>query len=160
MSIPTDPLTYVESLLGSIISTAFDDTPYEGQVAILNGQNDTARTVPCAIVYASSANIPSELPDWLRNYEVEIAVLVLTQAHVPPPSSPEPVKGLTDHRAVVQLVMNKLRDTAGVKAAAAAAGHLVYDVQPKSGQPDLEDSKFGTEINLTVTIALDLPPGD
>jgi hypothetical protein len=54
--------------------------------------------------------------------------------------------------------MDKLRDTAAVKAAAAAAGHLVYDVQPKAGQPDLEDSKFGTEVTLTCTIALDLAP--
>lgn len=158
MAIPTDPLTYVESLFSGVLANAFTSTPYAGNVAILNGQNDTARTVPCVIVYAGSANVPAELPDWVRNYEVEVAVLVLTQAHIPPPPSTEPVKGLTDHRAVVQLVMDKLRDTTAVKAAAAADGHLVYDVQPKAGQPDLEDSKFGTEITLTATIALDLPP--
>lgn len=158
MAIPTDPLTYVETLFTGILQTAFNSTPYQGDIAILNGQSDGVRSVPCVIVYAGGANVPAELPDWVRNYEVEVAVLVLTQAHIPPAPSNEPVKGLTDHRAVVQLVMDKLRDTPAVKAAAAADGHLVYDVQPKAGQPDLEDSKFGTEITLTATIALDLPP--
>lgn len=157
MSIPTDPICYVESLFAGVLANAFDATPYAGDVAIITGMNDTQRTVPCVIVYASNAGVPNELPDWLRNYEVEVAVLVVSQAHIPPPPSTEPVKGLDDHRALVSLVMNRLRDTAGVKAAAAAAGHKVYDVQPKAGQPDLEESKFGTEISLTVTIALDLP---
>lgn len=157
MTTPTDPLTYVESLFAGILANAFDSTPYAGAVSIVTGMNDAERTVPCAIVYASNAGIPTELPDWLRNYEVEVAVLVLSQAHIPPPPSSEPVKGLADHRAIVQLVLNKLRDTAGIKAAAAADGHKVYDVQPKAGQPDLEDSKFGTEITLTCTLVLDLP---
>lgn len=159
MTTPTDPIAYCESLFAGLLSTAFDDTPFEGQVAVITGMNDTQRTIPCVIVYASNAAVPPELPDWLRNYEVDLGILILSQAHIPPPPSTEPIKGLADHRTLVQTVLNRLRNTPAVKSAAAAQGHMVYEVVPKAGQPELEESKFGTEITMTVTLVLDLPQG-
>lgn len=154
--IPTNPLNYVESLVSGILSSAFDSTPYAGQIALLTGQNDQQRTCPGVVVYASTARTPTELPDWLRNYEVSLAVLVLSPADDAPG---ETICGLPVHRELVELVMNRLRDTPAIQAQATADGHKVYEVEPEAQQPDMEDRKFGTEINVTIRLVLDLPPG-
>lgn len=153
--IPTNPLNYTESLFLGILSTAFVDTPYAGKISFMTGQNDQERTSPGVVIYAATADTPSELPDWLRNYIVSLTVLVISPADV---VEAETVSGLPAHREIVQLVLDKLRDTPGIQAQAALDGHKVYDVEPKATQPDMEDRKFGTEIQVTVNIVLDLEP--
>lgn len=153
--IPTNPLNYCESLFQSVLAGAFDDTPYEGKITLMTGQDDQGRVSPGVIIYAGNADTPAELPDWLRNYIVTLAVLVISPADQ---VEGETVSGLSAHREIVQLVMNKLRNTPAVQSQAALDGHKVYDVEPKAQQPDMEDRKFGTEIQVTVNLVLDLEP--
>ncbi len=152
--IPTNPLNYTESLLLGIVQNAFVDTPYAEKVSFMTGQSDAERVSPGVIIYAASATTPDELPDWLRNYQVAVTCLVISPADLVAGE----VSGLPAHREIVQLVMNKLRNTASIQAQAALDGHKVYDVEPQQSQPDLEDRKFGTEIKALVSLVLDLQP--
>lgn len=153
--IPTNPLNYCESLFQGILNTAFDDTPYAGLITLMTGQNDQGRVSPGVIIYASTADTPAELPNWLRNYQVGLTVLVISPADA---VEGETVSGLTAHREIVQLVMDRLRDTEAIQQQAVTDGNKVYDVEPKAQQPDMEDRKFGTEIQVTVNLVLDLEP--
>ena len=156
---PTNPLTYTEAMLASIISTHLDPiTEWEG-VAVHTGQDDGKRTVPCVIAYAAAANTPAELPDFLRNYEVQCTLIVESKAD-PQPGDPDMVAGIAKHRDLVQDVMDALRNVSAIKAAAAAAGHKVYDVEPQANQPQLNDENrtFQTEISMVLTMVFDLPP--
>lgn len=153
--IPTNPLNYAETLFVGVLQNAFVDTPYAGKVSFMTGQSDSERVSPGVIVYAATAQTPDELPDWLRNYEVSLTCLVISPADA---IESETVSGLAAHREIVQLVMDKLRDTEAIQTQAALDGHKVYDVEPQQSQPDMEDRKFGTEIKVVVNMVLDLEP--
>lgn len=159
MSKPTNPLTYVDSLLQGIVSTHLATITEWEDVSVLTGESDGTRTVPCAICYAASAQTPNDLPIFLRNYEVQAVISIESKAD-PQPGESDMVAGLTKHRDLVQDVMDALRNVTAIKAAAAAAGHKIYEVFPTAQQPNLQDENrsFRTDIDIQVNLVLDLAP--
>lgn len=157
MATPTSPINYTEALVTELIADAFDDSPFSGLVPFYNGMTDGDKKVPCVISYAQNAEAPAEIAHWLRNYEVSIAVEVHTKADL---QQDDATTGLEAHRSIVEAVMNRLRDTAEAKTIAAAAGHKVYEIEPKSANPELdgEQRTFTTLITATICLVLDLPP--
>jgi hypothetical protein len=156
---PTNPLTYVDGLLAAQVTAYLAETDWAGKVAVHTGENDGERTVPCVVTYAAMASTPADVPDFLRNYEVQCTVMVESKAD-PQPDAPEEVAGLAMHRDIVQDVMDCLRDVEAFKTAAAADGHKVYEVQPQANQPELlEDSRsFQTSISFLIVMVFDLQP--
>lgn len=155
---PTNPLTYAEALLKAQLEIHLSGTEF-ASVQILTGESDLEKAVPCVVAYAASANCPSELQDFLRNYEVQCTLQVESKADYQA-ELPNEVTGISKHRELVQDVMDCLRDVQAIKQAAEADGHLVYDVQPEAQQPELNDENrtFQTNISFLIVMVFDLPP--
>lgn len=160
MSKPTNPLTYVESLLQGAVAAHLATIPEWEPVAVYTGESDGDRAVPCAICYASSAQTPSGLPIFLRNYDVQCVISIESKADAQP-GDESLVAGLAKHRDLVQDVMDVLRDVTALKTAATAAGHKIYEVIPNAQQPNLQDENrsFRTDIDITISLVLDLSLG-
>lgn len=156
----TEPRTWTENLIGTVLQGVFDDTPYAG-TPILLGMSQGIRTFPSVVAYCSSANVPPEFPDWFRNYNLQVTVLVGSQAddNTASPESPQPVSGLEAHRELVSLVIARLSDLSAFQTAAEAQGCAVYDVTVGGIQEDREDRRFGSGTTLEIKAALDLPQG-
>lgn len=156
----TEPRTWAENLIGTVLQGVFDDTVYEG-TPILLGISQGARTFPSVIAYCSSANVPPEFPDWFRNYNLQVTVLIGSQAddNTASPESPQPVSGLEAHRQLVALVIARLSDVAAFQSAATAQDCAVYDVLVSGLQEDREDRRFGSGFVIEIKAALDLPEG-
>lgn len=154
---PTNPLTYVESLLKARIETQLASSSF-ASVPVHTGESDGKRTVPCVVAFAATATTPADIPDFLRNYEVQTVLTVESKADIQPDGSQ--VAGLGKHRDLVREVMDAVRDVSGLKAAAAAAGHKIYDIQPVVQQPELveETRSFQTNVTITIAMVFDLPP--
>lgn len=152
---PTNPLTYVDALLKTRVETYLATTSFSA-VPVHTGESDGKRTVPCVVTYAATATTPAEVPDFLRNYDVQCVVTVETKADIQPDGLQ--VSGLSKHRELVQDVMDAVRNVTALKEAAAAAGHQIYEVQPVVQQPELveETRAFQTNITLTISMVFDL----
>lgn len=160
MSKPTNPLTYIDGLLQSKVAAHLATIEEWEGVAVLTGESDGERIVPCVICYASSAPTPAGLPIFLRNYDVQAVVSIESKADAQP-DDPTQVAGLTKHRDLVQDVMDALRNVTALKTQAAADGHQIYEVYPTAQQPSLQDDNrcFRTDIDLTIGLVTDLAPG-
>jgi len=156
MATPTSPINYTEAMLVSLLSTAFDETIYEGLIPVRNGMTDEKRTNPQVICYAQNANTPGELKHWMRNFEVDAVVEIFSKADV---QVDDPTTGLAAHRAIVEVLMDRLRDTEAAATIVQADGHKLYEIEPTASSPELEGElrTFGTMINLKVCLVLDLP---
>ena len=155
---PTNPLTYVDGLLAAQVSSYLAETDFDGKVAIHTGENDGKRTVPCVVTFAAVANTPGDLPEFLRNYEVQCNLMVESKADQQ--DDPNEVSGLSAHRELVQDVMDALRDVASLKAQAVADGHRIYEVQPQANQPEMQEESrsFQTVISCLIVMVFDLQP--
>lgn len=158
MSKPTNPLTYIESLLQSKVAAHLATIPEWESVGVFTGESDGDRSVPCAICYASSAQTPAGLPIFLRNYDVQCVISIESKADAQP-GDESLVAGLTKHRDLVQDVMNVLRDVTALKTQAIADGHKIYEVYPNAQQPNLQDENraFRTDIDIVIGVVTDLP---
>lgn len=154
---PTNPLTYVDGLLAAHVTSYLSGTDFATSVAVHTGESDGQRTVPCVVTYAAAANTPGDLPDFLRNYEVQCTVMVESKADAQP-DDPDAVAGLAKHRELVQDVMDALRDVEAFKVQAALDGHKVYEVQPQANQPEMveESRSFQTVISFLIVMVFDL----
>lgn len=160
MSKPTNPLTYIDSLIQSKVAAHLATIPEWEDVGVFTGESDGTRSVPCVICYASSAPTPAGLPIFLRNYDVQVAVSIESKADAQP-GDETLVAGLTKHRDLVQDVMDCLRNVAALKAQATADGHRIYEVFPTAQQPSLQDENraFRTDIDITICLVTDLATG-
>lgn len=156
MATPTSPINYTEAMLAELLSTAFDETAYAGLIPIRNGMTDEKRTNPQVICYAQTANTPGELKHWMRNFEVDAVVEIFSKADV---QADDPTTGLAAHRQIVEIVMDRLRDTEAAAEIVQGDGHKLYEIEPTVSTPELEGElrTFGTMINLKVCLVLDLP---
>lgn len=160
MSKPTNPLTYIESLLQGKVAAHLATIPDWESVGVFTGESSGDRTVPCAICYASSAQTPAGLPLFLRNYDVQCVISIESKADAQP-GDETLVAGLTKHRDLVQDVMDVLRDATALKQQATTDGHKIYDVFPTAQQPNLQDENraFRTDIDIVISLVTDLPGG-
>jgi hypothetical protein len=158
MSKPTNPTTYIDSLLSNAVSAHLATLPEWESVGVFTGESDAQRTVPCVICYAGSAQVPAGLPLFCRNYDVQAVVTIESKADAQAGDATL-VAGLAKHRDLVQDVMNCLRNTTAITAQVAADGHKLYEIYPTSQQPNLQDENrcFRTDIDISLCIVLDLP---
>lgn len=154
----TEPRTWAENLVGSVLAGVFDETAYEG-TPILLGMSQGQRVFPSVIAYCSAANVPPEFPDWFRNYNLQVTVLIGSQAddNTASPEAPQPASGLLAHREMVSLVIARLADLQLFQDAAAEDGAAVYDVTVQGVLEDREDRRFGSAASIEIKAALDLP---
>lgn len=158
MSKPTNPTTYIDGLLSNAVAAHLATLSEWSSVGVHTGESDGERSVPCVICYAASAQVPSGLPLFCRNYDVQAVVTVESKADAQAGDSTL-VAGLAKHRDLVQDVMNCLRNTTALKTQVATDGHKLYEIYPTSQQPNLQDDNrcFRTDIDINLCIVLDLP---
>lgn len=138
--------TNPRSLIEDALSTVLEDLV--SGLTVHRGQSSDDRTVPAAIVYATSARVPDGLDSYSGNFEVTVEVQVA--------SSAMGEDALSTHRSLVAEVRDAVSNVAAIEEAFPEDAHL-YDIDLTGEDEGRDEMKFGNTLQLTALLVVDLP---
>lgn len=138
--------TNPRSLIEDALSTAIEDAV--SGLTVHRGQSSGDRTIPAAIVYATSARVPDGLDSYSGNFEVTIEVQVA--------SSALGEDALETHRDLVAEVRDAVSNVEAVSLAFPEDA-LLYDLDLTGEDEGRDEMKFGNTLQLTALLVVDLP---